>query len=127
MPGLSEGRLFPVVAKRDPALECHATLGHCSFTLLTPHRYGTVLCYSSLLHRGSFSGEMARKWGKERENREIKKSVSPAHLSFPPPSSPALYSPLPIPQPTGKMKEASAEERGITVELPLSNHPKCQA
>ena len=64
----------------------------------------------SLLRRGSFSRETASKRGKERENKEIKNRgrwegrvprKAPARIRI---------SPLPIPQPTGKTKETSAEE-----------------
>ena len=53
----------------------------------------------SLLRRGSFSGETARKRGKKRDNGEIKKLGVPRALSFPFSPAPARFiSPLPIPQ-----------------------------
>lgn len=94
--------------------------------------YSHIVDLSSILHRGSFGGEMARKQGRETENRELKNQghagddgkgqrafsftfpVSPSAFFFL--QSPALArftSSLPIPQPTGKAKEISAEEREI--------------
>ena len=63
-----------------------------------------------------------RENGKESENGEIERSisfpfpVSPTRFRFRSPQLPrALFWPLPIPQPIGKRKETSAEERGISV------------
>ena len=68
----------------------------------------------SLLSRGSFTGEMTRKRGKEREKREIKKiggvqGTVGRRFRFPSPQLPRTL--FPSPHPTRKTKETSAEER----------------
>ena len=68
----------------------------------TDKQLATKYSFSSLLRRGSFSGETTRKRG-------IKKSGVRGGAP--------LISPLPTPQPTGRTTESSAEERALLVQF----------